>query len=282
MTGRYLQVFSLFPSERSCRNYEDAEENRAKLEEQLRQADRLATIGQLAAGIAHELNEPLGVTLGFAQLLKKDIELPKQAMQDVEKIERASLHARDVIKKLMVFARQAPPHMTQVNLNSIVEEGLYFLGPRCAKSDIQTKLLLAPNLPEVAADASQLHQVLVNLAVNAIQAMPDGGNLTIQTHSEEGSVTLVVKDTGIGMSKKIRRQIFLPFFTTKDINEGTGLGLAVVHGIITSHNGTIDVKSAPGRGTTFAVSLPLTGQQPTEEIDNHDVPADKGQHPGSR
>ncbi len=237
----------------------EAEEQKAKLQEQLRHADRLATIGQLAAGVAHEINEPLANILGFAQLAKKSAKLPKQAVDDMDKIVRNCLHAREVIHKLLTFARQMPPEKSSVNLNQIVSDGLYFLESRCAKAAIEIRRELDPNLPEIHADASQLHQVLVNLIVNAIQAMRDGGTVTLRTRSEAEKVFLSVSDTGSGMSDEVMRNIFTPFFTTKDVNEGTGLGLAVVHGIIASHNGKIEVKSKVGEGSTFEIELPVDG-----------------------
>lgn len=244
-----------------------AEEEKAKLQNQLMHADRLATIGQLAAGVAHELNEPLGNILGFAQLAKKNSELPKKTAEDIEKIVTASLHTREVVKKLMLFAHQMPPKKTQVDLNQLVEEGLYFLESRCAKEGIELVRSLTPNLPEITADRGQLTQVLVNLIVNAIQAMPDGGRLTVQTLTGQKDISLIVEDTGVGMSEEVMKKIFDPFFTTKEIDQGTGLGLSVVHGIVTSHGGTIRVKSKPGRGTRFEVKLPLTGAPDVEESD---------------
>ena len=242
----------------------DAEEYKLSLQDQLRHADRLATIGQLAAGVAHELNEPLGSILGFAQLARKDPQLPERSAGDIDKIVKASLHAREVIHKLLVFARQMPPLKTPVNLNRIVDEGLYFLESRCAKAGIEVVRSLALRLPEISADASQLQQVLINLVVNAIQAMPDGGKLTIQTVAGRDSVSLIVEDMGTGMSDDVQKKLFSPFFTTKDVNEGTGLGLAVVHGIVTSHGGSIRVKSAPGRGARFEIQLPTNSPAAAE------------------
>jgi two-component system NtrC family sensor kinase len=236
-----------------------AEEDKSRLQEQLRHADRLATIGQLAAGVAHELNEPLGNVLGFAQLAGKCPGLPESANQDLQKIISASLHAREVIKKLMVFARQMPPRKTEVNLNQVVEEGIYFLESRCVKGGIELEKDFSPDLPEIIADPSQLHQVLVNLLVNAIQAMPEGGKLTIRTRAANGNVVLIVQDTGIGMSPEIQKKIFIPFFTTKDVHEGTGLGLSVVHGIVTAHGGSIQVESRVGVGSKFEIQLPVIG-----------------------
>lgn len=234
------------------------EEEKSKLREQLMHADRLASIGELAAGVAHELNEPLSSILGFAQLGKDCPGLPAQAARDIEKVITASLYAREVIRKLMVFARQAPFQQLAINLNEVVEDTLRFLEARCAKAGTQVVRELAAELPHVTADPAQLKQVLVNLVVNAVQAMPDGGTLTVGTRASDSVVSLVVRDTGVGMSPEVQEKIFLPFFSTKDVDEGTGLGLAVVHGIITSHGGSIEVESHPGGGTRFVVLLPVT------------------------
>ena len=235
----------------------EAEARQSMLQTQLRHADRLATVGQLAAGVAHELNEPLGSILGFAQLVQKDPGLPAGSAQDVAKIVKASLHAREVIHKLLVFSRQKAPVKAAVDLNRIVEEGLYFLESRCAKSGIALVSRLAAGLPAIEADPSQMHQVLVNLVVNSIQAMPDGGTLTIVTRADSGSVCLSVQDSGIGMTEKVLEKIYTPFFTTKEPDQGTGLGLAVVHGIVTSHGGSIGAESVPGKGSRFEIRIPM-------------------------
>ena len=245
-----------------------AEDEKLKLQEQLRHADRLATIGQLGAGLAHELNEPLANILGFAQLVIKDQGLTDQTRQDIEKIISASLHAREVITKLLVFARETTPEKTQVILNSLVEDGLHFLQSRCAKIGIELVRNLSEGLPEITADRSQLLQVLTNLVVNSIQAMPHGGSLTITTARDDGHVLLIVEDTGAGMSDEVMKKIFNPFFTTKDVDEGTGLGLSVVHGIVTSHGGTIEVESEVGRGTKFTVRLPVQAAPSEKGIRN--------------
>ncbi len=235
----------------------EAEEDRSKLQEQLRHADRLATIGQLAAGVAHELNEPIGSILGFAQLSMKLPKIPEQLSRDLNKIVDASLHAREVIRKLLIFARQIPPKRGTVNLNQVVNDGLSFLESRCAKAGIELIRLLSPNISEITGDQVQLNQILVNLVVNSIQAMPNGGKLTIQTLCSNNYVSFIVEDTGVGISKDIINKIFIPFFTTKDVNEGTGLGLAVVHGIVTSHKGSIKVESRINYGTRFEIRFPV-------------------------
>lgn len=234
----------------------EAEEEQERLQEQLRHADRLATIGELAAGVAHELNEPLSNILGFAQLAAKVKDLPGQASMDLQKIATASLHAREVVKKLLIFSRQMPARKARVNLNETVQEGLIFLGSRCTKEGIQMVQELDPALPPIVADPAQLQQVLVNLVVNAVQAMPAGGLLTIRTRLRPGGVALVVEDTGVGMADDVVARVFMPFFTTKGVGQGTGLGLAVVHGIVSSHGGRIDVDSTLGRGSRFEVFLP--------------------------
>jgi len=246
----------------------EADEDKFRLQEQLRHADRLATIGQLSAGVAHELNEPLGNILGFAQLAQKDPDLPERAAQDLAKIVATSLHAREIINNLMLFSRQTPPRKARVDLNTILEEGLGFLESRCTRKGIAVDRQLSPQMPQITADASQLRQVFVNLVVNAIQAMPGGGRLKIATRAAGRRVMLTVEDTGIGMGEQVLKDIFLPFFTTKDVDEGTGLGLPVVHGIVTSHGGTINVESAPGQGARFEIELPVATDKKEDRTDD--------------
>ncbi len=229
------------------------EKDKNELHYQLLHADRLATIGQLVAGVAHEINEPLASILGFAQLIKK-AEIPEQVRSDNEKIIKSALHAREIIKKLMFFAKQMPPHKVEVDLNETIKETIYFLESHIIRASIELNLKLSPTIPKVIADPSQLYQVLVNLIVNAIQAMDKNGQLKIETTSDENYVIFSVEDTGKGIEEEILDKIFLPFFTTK--KDGTGLGLSVVHGIVVSHNGKIYVESQPKKGTKFIVKLP--------------------------
>ncbi len=241
-----------------------SEAARERMAGQLRHADRLATLGQLAAGVAHELNEPLAAILGFAQLLEKSRHLTGQAARDLGKISVAALHAREIVRKLLLFARQRPPQATPVDLNRLVEDGLYLLESRCTKAGIRLVRELARGLPPLHADPSQLHQVLVNLVVNAIQAMPEGGTIALRTSGGAKQVKLVVEDEGVGMPPEVLRQVFVPFFTTKDVGQGTGLGLSVAHGIVTAHGGTIHVESTVGRGSRFAIRLPAAPAETTE------------------
>ena len=236
--------------------YKEARGEKNRLEEQLRLADRLATIGTLAAGTAHELNEPLGAILGFAQLAAKAPGLPEGARRDLDKIAQATLHARDVIKKLMLFARQAPPDKTTIDLRQVVAEALDFLEQRFERAGISLSRSFGA-VPAIVADASQLRQVVLNLVVNALQASRCGGEVRVSLEQAGALLYLAVEDDGSGMTDEIREKIFLPFYTTKEVGQGTGLGLSVVHGIVTAHGGAIRVDTAPGTGTRFEVTLPI-------------------------
>ncbi|MDJ0783793.1 MAG: ATP-binding protein [Desulfosarcinaceae bacterium] len=235
----------------------EAIDRKQLLEEQLMHADRLSTIGQLAAGIAHELNNPLGDILGFAELAANTPDLQEEIYKDLVKIVKSTLYAREIIKKVLYFSRQTHPREATADLNQLIGEWMDFLESRCAKNGIQVALQLDDNLPIVNGDPAQLNQVLINVVVNAIQAMPDGGILTIQTRRKENQVSLVVQDTGNGIEKAVKDNIFLPFFTTKEVDQGTGLGLSVVHGIVQEHGGSIEVASQVGQGTIFTIWLPV-------------------------
>jgi two-component system NtrC family sensor kinase len=227
------------------------------LEEQLRHADRLATIGQLAAGIAHELNNPLGDILGFAQLASNSPDLNDDVYRDLVKIVKSALYAREIIKKVLYFGRQTHPKEAQADLNKLIGEWIDFFESRCEKSGIQIVVERDEGLPIVKGDPAQLNQVIVNVVINAIQAMPDGGTLTIRTLSQEDWVSIRVEDTGQGIEEENADKIFLPFFTTKEVDEGTGLGLSVVYGIVNEHGGCIEVDSKKGRGSTFEIKFPI-------------------------
>jgi two-component system NtrC family sensor kinase len=244
------------------------EDEKAKLVDQLRHTDRLAIIGQLSAAVAHEINEPLANVLGFAQLAMKCKDLPKQASEDIEKIVAASLHSREIVRKLLAFARQMPPKKSKISLNKVVEDVFHFLGSRCAKEGIDLEQSLSSDLQDIIADPGQLRQVLANLVVNSMHAMTRGGKLRIETFQSKDHVSLVVEDTGCGMTEEVRVRIFIPFFTTKDEDQGTGLGLPVVHGIVIAHGGSIQIESKVGYGTRFEIRLPVNVTERTEKEGN--------------
>ena len=240
----------------------EADEEHERLRDQLRHADRLATIGQLAAGVAHELNEPLGAVLGFTQLLRRQRSEGDDDWQDLGKIESAALHARDIVRQLLLFARRAPVGREPVDFDRVIDEALVIVEPRLRRAHVRVDRTGVSGEPDFAGDTAQLRQVLVNLLLNAVQAMPDGGVVAIRVFGEDSDVVLEVEDTGEGMSDPVRQQALLPFFTTRDVREGTGLGLAVVHGIVTGHGGTVEIRSRHGQGTRVVVRLP---RDPHEE-----------------
>jgi len=237
----------------------EAQESRIVLQEQLRHADRLATLGLLAASVAHEINEPLSNVLGFAELAGKCPGLPEQAAADLRKITASALDSREIVRKLLGFVRQKPQVRTLIHLNGIVEEACALFEGRCAKAGIELARDLAFGIPEIVADPIGMNQMLVNLLVNAIQAMPRGGRLTVRTWAAGGRAFVAVEDTGVGMESSVIERIFDPFFTTKGPGEGTGLGLPVARDIVQSHGGSIHVESTPGKGTRFEIRLPPDG-----------------------
>lgn len=247
----------------------EAAAERELMEEQLRHADRLATIGQLAAGIAHELNEPLLSIIGFTQLLLGRQDLPEDIKADLEKVSGAALHAREVVKKVLIFARQAPTRKGMVDLNDIVEDVMNWLDARFAEENVKKELNLNHAIPDIWADASQLQQMVVNLVVNALQATPPGGKVTVSTDADDEHVYLTVEDTGCGMTEEVQQKMFLPFFTTKEVGRGTGLGLAVVHGVVMDHGGSIGVKSEVGKGSKFLIILPIRPPAKEEGYELH-------------
>ena len=241
----------------------EAEQRRSHMESQLRHTDRLATIGQLAAGVAHELNEPLGNVLGFAQLSLKVSSVPEQVRADLGRIIQAALHGREIIRKLLVFARQAPASKRPTALNAVVEEAMFLLEAGCENPGVRFVRELGAGLPEIDADPVQIRQVVTNLVINAMQAITGAGTIKVRTCAEHGAVVvLAVEDTGSGMTPEVLRRVFDPFFTTKDVGQGTGLGLAVVQGIVSGHGGSIEVESEPARGSVFRVRLPVHGAAP--------------------
>ncbi len=230
------------------------------LESQLQQADRLAKIGQFSAGVAHEINEPLANILGFSELALQARGLPDQVKSDLNAIRDSSLHAREVIRKLMYFARQLPPQLLDIDFNDVVKQALSIIESSARQKSIQIIHDFSDSLPTISADPQHIKQVVVNLVANGIQAMDDSGTLTVSTEYHDSDVYLIVEDTGPGIEPEVLKQIFTPFFTTKDIDQGTGLGLSVVHGIVEAHEGVIQIHSTPGKGTRVEVTFPLSRQ----------------------
>jgi len=247
---------------------EDITERRA-LEAQFRQANKMDAIGQLASGVAHDFNNLLTVILGFAGFVRDDAVADNRHCRDIDEITKAAQRAAGLTKQLLAFSRQQVLNAEPLDVNQLITDMIGMLG-RLIGENIHVSLALAPDLSSVLADRSQLEQVVMNLVVNARDAMPNGGSVTIETadvdlenssfHEEAimrgPYVMLAVTDTGTGMSAETRRHLFEPFFTTKDLGKGTGLGLSTTYGIVKQSKGYIWVYSEPGKGTTFKVYLP--------------------------
>lgn len=238
-------------------------ERLAETQRQLTQADKLASVGRLAAGIAHEINNPLTGVLTYASLLLKGQNAGPEVQSDLEVIVRETKRCREIVKGLLDFARPTPPRRAPADLNETVRRAVAVVINQLAQNHVDLALDLSPELPTVAADANQIQQVLVNLILNAAEAVGEaGGTIRIRSRSTgEGEapgrfLELTVEDTGRGIPPDDLPRLFEPFFSTKG-NRGTGLGLAVTWGIVQSHGGTIDVQSEPGKGSRFTVRLPL-------------------------
>ena len=229
-------------------------------ENRLVQAAKLAAVGEMAAGIAHELNNPLTSVTGFAELALDDIPKDSETRKDLEIVMREAVRARDVVRRLLDFARQSESARSRASLNEVVEDVVALSRHLIHTSGVTLNLELEKTLPWVLADVNQIKQVLLNLIHNALQAMPAGGEMVIATEaaSRDGRDWVIVSvcDTGVGIPKLDQTRIFEPFYTTKGNQGGTGLGLSVTYGIITDHGGQIDVESQPGAGSKFRVWLP--------------------------
>ena len=235
----------------------EAEQGRA--EEQLLIADRLASIGELASGLAHELNNPLTSVIGFSQLLMaKDI--PEEIGEDIKIIYSEAKRAADVMKNLLIFARKHAPVKQLVDINSVIEKVLTLRAYEHKVENIQVVNRFSADLPPTMADYFQLQQVFLNIIINAEHFMLEAhqrGTLTITTRRAGNHIIASFADDGPGIAKEDLAHLFDPFFTTKEVGEGTGLGLSICHGIVTEHNGLLYAESQPGKGATFVVELPV-------------------------
>ena len=238
--------------------------DRKNLEQQLLQSQKLESLGTLAGGIAHDFNNILGIIMGHATLLGEVASNPAKLSKSAAAIEKAANRGASLVRQILTFARKANAVFEHVSLNEIATELGRMLEETFPRT-VAITLDLAPDIPPVDGDRTQLHQTLLNLCVNARDAMPSGGSLSISTERVRNPglgpgwfARLTVADTGSGMDETTKRRIFEPFFTTKEPGRGTGLGLSVVYGIVESHHGSISVDSAPGKGTKFAIEFPIS------------------------
>jgi PAS domain S-box-containing protein len=246
------------------------EEQRRELEQKAHVAGRLATVGEMAAGIAHEINNPLTGVIGYAQLLMQRGELPEDVMKDLNTIYEGSQRVANIIKRMLSFARQTRPVRNYAFINDIIQNTLELRSYHLKTNNINIHLKLDPSLPVTIADTGQLQQVLLNLIINAEMAIKQArvkGVITIKTAKENEIIKITVADDGPGISRENLNRVFDPFFTTKEVGQGTGLGLSVCHGIITEHNGRIYAESKPGHGATFTIELPIVTESQQLEMD---------------
>ena len=235
---------------------------------ELLQSAKLAALGQLAAGVAHELNNPLGAISGYLELLQEEMELGSQEMEYMERIEKRIQQATKIVRELKSTWMPSQPAWQIVDVNDILEQILTLVERRLSLHQIKVLRETAPNLPQIHADPDRLEQVFINLVTNARQAMGEGGTLrVICRESRKGEwVEIIFADTGEGIAKEHLNKIFDPFFTTRSPGKGMGLGLSVSHRHIRDHGGAIDVWSERGRGTVFRVALPPSGAKRCWEI----------------
>lgn len=231
-------------------------ENEAIVKRKMEHADRLSILGEITAGIAHELNTPLANILGFAELLKSKEPENTQNSSDIDKIINSAIFSREVVKKLMFFACEMPQNLAERDIIPIINEAINLLDPTFKKNGLKYKVNLPKTPVLLKADTVQLTQVIFNLVLNAIYFSPKNGLIKITLEETKKKVTLKISDEGPGISAENVQKIFQPFFTTKSVGDGSGLGLSVVHGIIKSHRGTIDYQPNIPTGATFIITFP--------------------------
>jgi signal transduction histidine kinase len=247
---------------------------RKQTEEELIRSEKLVSLGQLAASVAHEVNNPLAGIMIYVKLFLKKYKEEKLQTENTEKqllkMEKELDRTTRIIRNLLDFARQSEPNIRPVDMNKVLEAALLLVGHQINLENIKLEKKSEAHLPLILADFDKIQQVLINIIMNAIQAMPDGGNLTIATSVAKGirigespkdTVRIDIRDTGVGITKENMRKLFTPFFTTKEKGKGVGLGLPVVHGIIEQHNGKIKVDSEPNVGTTFSIYLEIMDEK---------------------
>ena len=248
------------------------EDERQKLEEELLLAGRLAAVGELAAGVAHELNNPLAAIQGFAQLLTKSTDLNEATKKDLDTIYREAQRAARITQNLLSFARKHKPEKQLISINEALEKTLELRAYEMKANNIELSGQLQPDLPLTIADFYQVQQVFMNIIINAEQAMVEAhgkGKLVIKTRIVGNSIQITFTDDGPGISEENLDRIFNPFFTTKEVGKGTGLGLSICYGIVQTHGGRIYAKSKLGKGATFVVEIPIIseGQAAAERAD---------------
>jgi len=224
-------------------------------EEQLRRADRLSALGELSAGMAHEIRNPLGAIKGAAEILKDDYAPDEAKYEFIQILLKETDRLNDIVQEFLAFARPKQPEFQQVDVNEAIESVLTLTGQEARKAGVLVEKKLDLSIGRRSLDAGLLKQAFLNLVLNAVQAMPQGGTLMVESNLRGNAIEVKIADTGTGINEEFRKKLFSPFFTTK--KNGTGLGLAITYRIIENHKGMIDVKSEPGGGATFTVKIPV-------------------------
>lgn len=264
-SGKIVGVVIVF---RDITSHKQAEEERGKMQRQLIAQDRLASIGQMVAGVAHEINNPLTSVIGFSDLLLER-DLPSDVKDDLKIVNDEAHRTSKIVKGLLTFARKQPEKKEPVDINAQVKIIIELSNHRHKTNNIQVNTHFAEDLPQITANASQLQQVFLNIVMNAEQAMLEAhskGVITVTTEQSGDIVKVYLADNGPGISPENMRKLFTPFFTTKPVGKGTGLGLSICHGIITEHGGRIYAESEPGKGAAFIVELPVKQATTTHEV----------------
>lgn len=231
-------------------------ENEAIIKRKMEHADRLGILGEITAGIAHELNTPLANILGFAELIKSKNAQSAQTEHDLDKIINSAIFSREVVKKLMFFACEMPQNMSKTDIVPIIRDAINLLDPTFKKNEVHYKIAIPEGNVMLKADTIQLTQVIFNLVLNAIYFSPKGGTIKISLKENQKEIAIKISDEGPGISSENLNKIFQPFFTTKPVGDGSGLGLSVVHGIIKGHGGTIDYQANKPTGAIFIITFP--------------------------
>jgi two-component system NtrC family sensor kinase len=245
------------------RKVSERAEEMKKINAQLFRSEKLASLGKLAAGVAHEINNPLTGILTNSSLLLEDMEKDDPNREDVEVMVKETIRCREIVKRLLDFARQTRPQKRMASINALVDNIILLVRNQTSFRNILIEKDLAADIPDTLVDPDQIQQVFVNIILNAAEAMTKGGTLTIRSmRSSDGeSIIITLADTGHGISEEVRERIFDPFYTTKE--HGTGLGLSISYGIIEQHGGSISVDSVMGKGSTFTISLPILTTEAT-------------------
>jgi two-component system NtrC family sensor kinase len=230
---------------------------RVHLEEQMQQTDKLSSIGLLAAGVAHEVNTPLAGISSYSQMLMQQIPESDPRYQLLEKIHRQTSRASSIVNNLLNFSRVSDSRFAPIELNRVIDDTIQLLEAQLHNTNIEVARNYSERLPLAPGNAPKLQQVFMNLILNARDAMPNGGRLEISTEHDDQNAIISFRDNGVGIDPENLARIYDPFFTTKQIGKGTGLGLAVSYGVIKDHGGEIAVESKVGEGTNFRITLPL-------------------------